>query len=296
MSQAVSTAPATDIKLRPPEPADIDELGRICFEAFGTFHDHHRFPRDFPAIEAAVGLMHVWVPHPSIWGVVAERDGKIVGSNFLDERDPIRGVGPITVDPEGQNAGVGRRLMQAVIERGKDADGIRLLQDAFHMRSLSLYQSLGFDVKEPVVVMSGKPRSGPVEGVEVRPLTEADLEQAEALCKKVHGFERTNELRDAMHAFAPYVAVRDGEVRAYVTTLSFWPMAHAVAENEADMRALLLGGVAQLDEPIGFLAPIRSGLFPWALSEGLRAVKPMNLMAMGAYQEPRGAWFPNVLY
>ncbi len=69
---------------------------------------------------------------------------------FLDERDPIRGLGPITVDPEGQNAGAGRRLMQAAIERREGAPGIRLLQDAFHMRSLRLYQSLGFDVKEPV--------------------------------------------------------------------------------------------------------------------------------------------------
>ena len=39
--------------------------------------------------------------------------------------------------------------MEAVIERGEGAPGIRLLQDAFHMRSLSLYTSLGFDVKEP---------------------------------------------------------------------------------------------------------------------------------------------------
>jgi hypothetical protein len=25
-------------------------------------------------------------------------------------------------------------------------------------------------------------------------------------------------------------------------------------------------------------------------------VKPMNLMALGEYQEPRGSWFPSVLY
>jgi hypothetical protein len=25
-------------------------------------------------------------------------------------------------------------------------------------------------------------------------------------------------------------------------------------------------------------------------------VKPMNIMARGPYQEPRGAWFSNVLY
>jgi predicted N-acetyltransferase YhbS len=72
-------------------------------------------------LEAAAGMMGAWIPHPSIWGVVAERDGRIVGSNFLDERDPIRGVSPISVDPEGQDAGVGRRLMEAVLERGGGA-------------------------------------------------------------------------------------------------------------------------------------------------------------------------------
>lgn len=296
MSEAGSTAVATDVRLRPPEPADAEECARICFEAFGGIHDHHRFPRDFPSVEAAMGLMQMFIGHPSIWGVVAERDGRILGSNFLDERDPIRGVGPITVDPEQQNSGVGRTLMEAVIERGKNAAGVRLLQDSFHLRSLCLYRSLGFEVEEPVAVTSGKPASGPVDGVEVRPLEKGDLARCEELCKQVHGFERTNELRDAIQAFAPFVAVRDGRITAYASTLMFYPMAHGVAETEEDMRALLLGVAAQAGEPLTFLVPLRSKLFGWCLAEGLRLVKPMNLMALGAYQEPRGSWFPSVLY
>ena len=278
------------------EPGDADACARICFDAFGGIHDHHRFPRDFPALEAAAGMMGMWVPHPSVWGVVAEVDGRIVGSNFLDERDPIRGVGPITVDPKGQNAGVGRRLMEAVLERGEGAPGIRLLQDGFHMRSLSLYASLGFDVKEPVAVISGKPASGPAERVEVRALEEDDLDECEALCKKVHGFERTDELRDAIQAFKPFVAVRDGRITAYASSVVFWPMNHGVAESDEDMQALLLGAAAAVEEPIAFLVPLRSRLFRWSLEQGLRAVKPMNLMALGEYQEPRGSWFPSVLY
>src|SRR5687767_6815276 len=203
-------------------------------------------------------MMGAWIPHPSVWGVVAEKDGRIVGSNFLDERSPIRGVGPITVDPEGQNGGVGRRLMEAVIERGEGAPGIRLLQDAFHMRSLCLYESLGFDVKEPVAVTTGKPRSGPVDAVEVRPLAEADIEECGALCERVHGFPRTNELPDALHAMTPFVAVRDGRITAYSTSVSFWPMNHGVAETEDDMRALLLGAASATGEPLAFLVPLRS--------------------------------------
>ena len=282
--------------LREPTPADTEACAQIVFDAFGGIHDHHRFERDFPVLEAATQMMSAWIPHPSVWGVVAEKDGRIVGSNFLDERSPIRGVGPITVDPEGQNAGVGRRLMEAVIERGEGAPGIRLLQDAFHMRSLCLYESLGFDVKEPVAVTTGKPRSGPVDGVEVRPLAEADIEECGALCERVHGFPRTNELPDALHAMTPFVAVRDGRITAYSTSVSFWPMNHGVAETEDDMRALLLGAAAATGEPLAFLVPLRSPLFRWSLSEGLRLVKPMNVMAMGEYHEPRGSWFPSVLY
>src|SRR5918995_1553535 len=188
MTDSVSAEAAGQVTLREAQPGDAEACAQILFDAFGGLHDHHRFPRDFPALEAATGMMAMWIPHPSVWGVVAEIDGRIVGSNFLDERDPIRGVGPITVDPEGQNAGVGRKLMAAVMERGEGAPGVRLLQDAFHMRSLSLYESLGF------------------------------------------------------------------------------------------------------------LVPLRTGLFRWGLEEGLRLVKPMNLMALGEYQEPRGSWFPSVLY
>jgi predicted N-acetyltransferase YhbS len=296
LTDTVSTKASGRVTLREAEPGDVEACTQILFDAFGGFHDHHRFPRDFPTLEAAAGLMGMWLPHPSIWGVVAEIDGRIVGSNFLDERDPIRGVGPITVDPEGQNAGVGRKLMHAVLERGEGATGIRLMQDAFNMRSLSLYESLGFDVKEPAAVTSGQPRSGPVEGVEVRPLEVGDVDECEALCKQVHGFGRGNDVRDAIQAFAGFAAVRDGRIVAYATSVTFWAMNHGVAESEEDMEALLLGAAAAVEDPIAFLVPLRSGLFRWTLAEGLRLVKPMNLMALGEYQEPRGSWFPSVLY
>jgi predicted N-acetyltransferase YhbS len=284
------------VTLREARPQDLEACAQICFDAFGGIHDHHRFPRDFPALEAAMGMLETWIPHPAVWGVVAEVDGRIVGSNFLDERDPIRGVGPITIAPEGQNAGVGRKLMEAVLERGEGAPGIRLVQDGFHMRSLSLYSSLGFDVTASCIVMNGKPRGGPVDGVEVRPLNEGDLEECEGLCKKVHGFERTGSLRDSLRAETSFAAVCGGVIVAYATTLTFWPAAYGVAESDEDMQALLLGAAALLDEPLALLVPLRSGLFRWCLEQGLRAVKPMNVMARGEYQEPRGSWFPSVLY
>ena len=83
--------------------------------------------------------------NPKFYSVVAEIDGRIVGSNFLDERNSIAGVGPITVDPTVQNRAIGRRLMDAVYDRAteKDFAGVRLIQAGFHTRSLSLYAKLG---------------------------------------------------------------------------------------------------------------------------------------------------------
>ncbi|MDQ6700513.1 MAG: hypothetical protein M3Z36_10055 [Acidobacteriota bacterium] len=63
--------------------------------------------------------------------------------------------------------------MQAVIEGGRGGSGICLVQDAFNTRSMSLYASLGFEVKEPLVMMQGTPKSGAVAGREVRPMAPA---------------------------------------------------------------------------------------------------------------------------
>jgi len=53
-------------------------------------------------LETAIQRANFSITHLSIFGVVAESDGQIIGSNFLDERDPIRGLGPVTVDPSAQ--------------------------------------------------------------------------------------------------------------------------------------------------------------------------------------------------
>ena len=285
------------VTLRPATTADTEVCARIVYEAFGGIAEHHRFPPDFPTLDDARQLCEAFISHPSIYGVVAERGGDVVGSNFLDERDPIRGLGPITVDPQVQAHGIGRRLMQDVLERGRGATGIRLLQDSFNTRSVALYASLGFDIREPLLLMTGKPRSTPQRDVEVRPLRPDDLDGCAELCTHVHGFARNGELADALQFFKPAVALREGRVRAYASTVAFWPLNHGVAETEEDMRALLLGAAALSPDPLALLLPVRQAdLFRWCLAEGLRVVKPMTLMTMGEYRQPSGSYFASVIY
>jgi hypothetical protein len=227
--------------------------------------------------------------------VVAERGGRIVGSNCLDERSSISGVGPITVDPATQNRGVGRKLMQTVMDRASQqgAAGIRLVQAAFHNRSLSLYASLGFDVREPLSCMQGRTTQRSVPGCTVRPALPADLGSCNSLSRQVHGFDRSAELAEAIQQETAKVVERGGRITGYASDLSFF--GHATAETNADMQALL-ASVESFGGP-GVMVPSRNAtLFRWCLANGLRVVQPMTLMSTGLYNEPAGAWFPSILF
>lgn len=286
-----------NVTIRPAVAADSETCGRIIYDAFKDIRDRHGFPWHFPTVEVAIRRADFCIRHPSIFAVVAESDGRVIGSNFLDERNPIRGLGPVSVDPQVQVRGVGRRLMQAVLERAIGAVGVRLVADSFNMLSISLYASLGFEVKEPLLLMRGRPTSKPFRAVEVRSLQSDDLSDCGALCRKVHGFERLNELREAMKTLFPLVALREDRIIAYALTLTMWPQNHAVADTEEDMKALLVGAAAMNSEPLSILLPVRQvNLFRWCLGEGFRAILPMTLMAMGKYQEPDGCYFPSILY
>ena len=287
-----------DVTIRPVTEADTEECGRICYEAFKTISDAHNFRPDFPTVESGVEFVGALVRNPAVFGVVAEAGGRVVGSNFLWEYDAVRAVGPITVEPNAQAKGAGRKLMEAVVARGRDAEGVRLVQDSFNAASLSLYASLGFDVREPLVLIEGVVGGELPKGVEVRALRAGDFDACGALCRSVHGFERTNELRATPPFLTSFVAVREGRVTAYASAPHFWALNHAVAETGEDMRALLTGaGNLSEGRPLSFLLPTRqSALFRWCLGKGMRVVKPMTLMSMGAYKEPRAPYLPSVGY
>ena len=104
------------VTLRPARPDDAQTAGQICYDAFEAIRQQHNVPGGFPSPEVTIGRLASLIAHPGFYGVVAERDGTVIGSNFLDERSSISGVGPVTVDPTTQNDGVGRHLMQHVLD------------------------------------------------------------------------------------------------------------------------------------------------------------------------------------
>jgi predicted N-acetyltransferase YhbS len=283
------------ICLRPGRPTDAKACGRICYEAFGAIARQHNFPPDFPSVEVAADLMTMLLTHPRFFSVVAESGGEVVGSNFLDERSTVAGLGPITVDPKAQNRRIGRTLMQAALNRATErrCPGVRLLQTAYHTRSLALYTTLGFHPRESIACMQGAALRAALPGHEVRRAVAADLEACNRVCAAVHGHDRGGEVLDAITQGTATVVEHENRVTGYATDLAFF--AHAVGETTRDLMALI-GAAAAFGGP-GILVPVRNAaLFQWCLAHELRVVQVMTLMTIGLYNEPAGAYLPSVLY
>ncbi|MCU1258179.1 MAG: hypothetical protein JWO80_1064 [Bryobacterales bacterium] len=283
------------VQLRRATKGDADVCGRICYEAFAAINSQHNFAPDFPTPEAGVGLLETLFSHPGFFSVIAECDGQVVGSNCLDERSTMPGIGPVTVAPEVQNRGVGRILMQAVIDRARDRGflGVRLLQAAYHSRSLSLYTKLGFDAREPMSVMQGPPLRQSFEGCAVRAARESELIAADRVCERVHGHSRSGELSDGIRQGTALVVERHSRITGYASAFGYF--GHAVGESNLDLQALI--AAADGFSGPGIIVPTRnSDLFRWCLESGLRVVHPMTLMSIGLYNEHVGAYLPSVLY
>jgi predicted N-acetyltransferase YhbS len=285
----------SDITFRRGKPEDAVACGQICHDAFAGIAARHNFPKDFPSPEIAAGALSGMLSHPKFYSVIAESRGSVVGSNFLDERASIFGVGPITVAPGAQDSSIGRNLMQQVLARATEqgAAGVRLLQDAFHNRSFALYTKLGFQMRITTSVMQGTAVRMETPGYAVRKASSADVDACNRLCIAVHGHDRDGEVSDALSEGTVLVVERGGRVTGYTTGIAFF--GHSVAETNEDLKALIAATPEY--QGAGFHVPNDNGpLLRWCYDNGLTMVKAMTLMTIGLYNEPSGAYLPSVLY
>jgi GNAT superfamily N-acetyltransferase len=284
-----------DVTFRSGTTADAPACGRIGYKAFKAIAEQHNFPPDFPSAEIAIGLYAMILGRSDIFSIVGECDGQIACSNFLWEGDSIAGVGPITVLPAAQNASLGSRLMQSVLDRAESRHqaGVRLVQAAYHNRSLSLYTKLGFQAREPLSTLQGPPLNMEPSGYRVRQARLDDLEACNAVCRMVHGHDRRGEVTHAIVDGVATVVEHDGRITGYATGLGFF--GHAVGRTNEELKALI--GAAPAFTGPGFLLPTRNTeLLQWCLHHGLWIVQPMTLMSLGLYQKPAGSFLPSILY
>lgn len=79
--------------LRHARPSDAAACGSICHAAFKSIAGRHAFPPDFPSVDVATGLATALLARPDVFAGVVERDGRVLGSNYLWEGSVIAGSG-----------------------------------------------------------------------------------------------------------------------------------------------------------------------------------------------------------
>lgn len=295
MSPATPALPV-GVQLMPTEAQHVPELGRICYEAFKDIADSHGFGPDFPSVQAARSVIGMLVERKDFYGVAAMVNGELAGSNFLSLTDAVAGVGPITVDCAFQGRDLGRALMQNVIDYASrnNIERVRLLQDAFNITSLSIYASLGFDVKHPVAEI--RLNAAVKADSTVRPVQASDIAVLDEICQRNYRISRRNELAAAVGAgFSPVLRERGGRFTGYLIPGIF---GHGVAETPDDAVALATQAARLIPhERARSLCPLDDGdLFRAFLKAGCRTGKMLNLMAMGPYEAPASVWMPSILY
>lgn len=288
--------------IRPIEQNDAVSCGMIGYDAHRTVSSAHGYPSEQPSEEFAIGLIKQLLSKPNSWGVLAERECKVLGSIFLHKfpPSPVAVIGPLTVHPSSEGGGIGRMLMDSAIAqaRKQNHDQIRLVQSPSHIRSFVLYTKSGFALREPLFLMQGQPlkdRYNHRSNANVRQVRDDnDISVCNELCKSVYGFSRETELRQAFdQGVATMIEGDGGVVTGYAAGIGIF--GHAVAKSNEDLKTLIANASAILGP--GFFAPARNyEVIRWLLENGFKIGWPANLMTIGAYKEPLTPFLPSLAY
>ena len=77
---------------------DAEHCGRIFYDAFESIAACHNLPVEPGSPEFTRFKVKEMLAGEGFVGLVAEREGQVLGSAFVDERATIAGIGPVTVD------------------------------------------------------------------------------------------------------------------------------------------------------------------------------------------------------
>jgi predicted N-acetyltransferase YhbS len=285
--------------IRPIEQNDAESCGKIGYEAHKTISSVHGYPSEQPSEEFGIGLIRRLLDNPNSWGVLAERQGKTLGSIFLHRfpPSPVAVIGPLTVHPSAEG-GIGRMLMDAALTQAhiQDHDQIRLVQSPSHIRSFVLYTKSGFTLREPLMLMQGQSFKGwNNTGIaNVRLVSDDnDISACSELCKSVYGFSRELELRQAKDKGVATMIERDGVITGYAAGIGIF--GHAVAKSNEELKGLIANTSTILGP--GFFVPARNHeIINWLLESAFQIGWPANLMTIGPYQEPIKPFLPSLAY
>lgn len=149
---------STDVTIRAMGEADLAAADRLYRLAFGSYF---QFPEPLAFRGDAALVRPRWRSYPD-GGIVAERDGTVIGISFASNWGSLGILGPVAVHPDLWKQGIARRLLASTLDIF-DRWGSRVVglftfpQSATHIR---LYQEFGFWPRTLMPAVA-KPVGGP---------------------------------------------------------------------------------------------------------------------------------------
>jgi GNAT superfamily N-acetyltransferase len=235
--------------------------------------------------EMAIGLGH---------GVVATLGEEVVATALWWPYGAYHAtLGMIIVSPEHQGAGLGRRLMQALLSQ---TEGRSLLLNAT-VAGQPLYEKLGFVLCGAIRQYQGQAGAvaGPVlaEGTTLRPATLADLPVLDKLDEAATGLPRGPLLRAVLSEGEGTVLMRGGEAAGFSMMRRFGRglvIGPVVATDLADAQGLLAHGLqARQGQFVRVDIEDGSPLVGLLTRAGLKPVDRVNSMVRGTLPTPTGS-------
>lgn len=263
---------------------------------------YRRFnPADVPAayaLSTAVG----WPYRPEDWqfsadtsiGFVAEDDGVVIGTAMCWKFGSDRAsLGHVIVSSEHQGRGIGRKLMEGILEELESRVTFLHATQA----GQPLYEKLGFSVCGSLDQYNGNVgRVEPVtrlEGERLRAGTPADFPCLIELASRASGLERHALLSALLERGESVVLERDGEIVGFSVLRRFGrgyvigPVVALRVHDDARARALIGYWLAGREgEFIRIDVPVGTSLTDWLIGQGLKRVDTCSKMVRNA---PAGA-------
>jgi len=289
-------------KVRPMCEEDLPACASICYEAFTEFNASVGLSPEFPPREVvdvpSALLSQAFMP--GFEGFVAENaEGTIVGSNLVELRDEVAGIGPITVSPAAQDTGAGKLLMQAVMQAAakKDMRTVRLCQIASNAKSFSLYLNVGFDPLWTCLQYEGFSTVDQIPGFTCEPLAATHVEACSALHKSACGSHRGKDIEAMIGSPHPNCVVIDDATQQIVAyTTGTFLSGHTVATSDDAFKALVVfqSKAIQAAQSAGAPLPPTTFFFPpgfphlarWLASNGFRLNRQIVRMGYGPQDTP----------
>jgi len=144
-----------------------------------------------------LGLLRVFGKEP-IKFLVAEADGKVVGTTIVNDRGRAGYISTVLVHPDYRRRGIAARLMENALDYVRQRSKARTILDvdSTNIPAINLYTKLGFTVFEHVGYFLGEAGSMHLSvdsgEVEVRPFLKEDLDEVYGMIK---ASEDANRLR-----------------------------------------------------------------------------------------------------